>query len=155
GAVRFPRALIALFTEAIRRRNPSPGRADTEDQREQRRAGFDDRLLALVRRRRAVPEYATLANHLRNHLEQWFTFAFDPGIEPTNWRAEQAIRPAVVNRKVWGGNRTRAGADAQQALMSVFETCRQHARSVLEHVSLTLRAFGNRMLQRPTLLPER
>jgi len=22
------------------------------------------------------------------------------------WRAEQAIRPAVVNRKVWGGNRT-------------------------------------------------
>jgi transposase len=155
GAVRFPRELIALFTEAIHQRNREAGGADTEDQREQQRAGFDDRLLALVSRRRAVPEYATLAKHLRNHLEQWFAFVFDPRVEPTNWKAEQAIRPAVVNRKVWGGNRTRAGADAQQTLMSVFETCRRHARSVLDHVSLTLRAFGNRLLQRPTLIPER
>src|SRR5207253_877756 len=67
-------------------------------------------LLALVTRPRAVPEYATLAKHLRNHFEQWFAFVFDPRIEPTNWKAEQAIRPAVVNRKVWGGNRTAAGA---------------------------------------------
>ena len=155
GAVRFPRELIALFTEAIHQRNQEPGGADTEDQREQRRSGFDDRLLALVNRRRTAPEYATLAKHLRTHLEQWFAFVFDPRVEPTNWKAEQAIRPAVVNRKVWGGNRTRTGADAQQALMSVFETCRRHARSVLDHTSLTLRAFGNRLLQRPTLLPER
>jgi hypothetical protein len=28
----------------------------------------------------------------------------------TNYHAEQAIRPAVVNRKVWGGNRTLAGS---------------------------------------------
>ena len=60
-----------------------------------------------------MPEYATLAKHLRNHFEQWFAFVFDPRIEPTNWQAEQAIRPAVVNRKVWGGNRTDAGAKAQ------------------------------------------
>ncbi len=155
GAVVFPRQLIGLFTEAIHQRNQEPGDAYTEDQREQQRSGFDDRLLALVSRRRAVPEYATWSKHLRNHLEQWFTFAFDPRVEPTNWKAEQAIRPAVVNRKVWGGNRTGAGSDTQQALMSVFETCRRHARSVLDHVSLTLRAFGNRLLQRPTLLPER
>ncbi len=30
----------------------------------------------------------------------------DPTIAATNHWAEQAIRPAVVNRKVWGGNRT-------------------------------------------------
>ena len=155
GAVRFPRGLIALLTEAVHQRNQEAEGAYTEDQREQRRSQFDDRLRALVSRRRAVPEYATLAKHLRTHLEQWFTFVFDPRVEPTNWKAEQAIRPAVLDRKVWGGNRTRAGADAHQALMSVFETCRRHARSVLDHVSLTLRAFGNRLLQRPTLLPQR
>lgn len=155
GAVRFPRALIALLTEAIHERNAGAWSSWADSRRDRRRAEFDDRLLALVSRRRAVREYATLSKHLHNHLEQWFAFVFDPRVEPTNWKAEQAIRPAVVNRKVWGGNRTRAGADAQQALMSVFETCRRHARPVLDHLSLTLRAFGNRLLQRPQLLPER
>ena len=110
---------------------------------------FDDRLLELVQRPRAVPEYSTLAKHLRNHFEQWFAFVFDPRIEPTNWQAEQAIRPAVVNRKVWGGNRTAAGARAQGVLMSVFETCRRQTLSVVDHVSRTLRWFGNRLLPRP------
>ena len=43
-----------------------------------------------------------------------FLFLRDPSIDATNWRAEQAIRPAVVIRKVCGGNRTRRGADTQQ-----------------------------------------
>jgi transposase len=46
-------------------------------------------------------------------------------VQATNWRAEQAIRPAVVNRKHWGGNRTWHGADTQQVLMSVIRTARQ------------------------------
>ena len=152
GAVRFPRQVIALFTEAIHWRNETSGRVWTEDQREQQREAFDDRPLELVSRPRVVPEYATLAGHLRNHFEQWFSFVFDPRIEPTNWKAEQAIRPAVVNRKVWGGNRTVAGANAQGVLMSVLETCRRQTRSVVDHLSQTLRSFGNRLLPRPTLL---
>ena len=71
---------------------------------------------------------------------------------PTNWQAEQAIRPAVVNRKVWGGNRTEAGAKAQSVLMSVIETCRRGARSVMDHIAGTLRAFGNVLVPRPQLL---
>lgn len=102
-----------------------------------------------------MPAYTTLAKHPYQHPEHWFTFVFDPSVEPTNWKAEQAIRPAVVNREVWGGNRTRIGADAQGILMSVFETCRRHARPVLEFVSENLRAWGNRLLQAPTLLPGR
>ena len=98
-----------------------------------------------------MPEYATLARHLWGHFEQWFAFVFDPRIEPTNWKAEQAIRPAVVNRKVWGGNRTAAGARAQGALMSVFETCRRQSLSAVDHVSRTLRWFGNRLLPPPLL----
>jgi len=149
--VRFPREVIALFTEAIRGRNETRRGVLTADQRERQREAFDDRLLTLVSRPRAVPEYATLAAHLWNHFEQWFAFVFDPRIEPTNWRAEQAIRPAVVNRKVWGGNRTPAGAQAQGVLMSVLETCRRHTRSVVDHVHQTLCWFGNRLLPRPLL----
>ena len=82
-------------------------------------------------------------------------FLSDPSIEPTNWAAEQAVRPAVVNRKVWGGNRTPAGARAQEVLMSVLETLRRQARSALDYVSQTLRSVGNLLLPRPVLLPTR
>jgi len=50
---------------------------------------------------------------------------------------------------------TPAGAQAQGVLMSVFETCRRQAHSVVDHLSQTLRSFGNRALQRPVLLPGR
>ncbi|HEX4144411.1 MAG TPA: IS66 family transposase [Pirellulales bacterium] len=66
-----------------------------------------------------------LAAHLRAHALAWFWFLIDPTIDATNYRAEQALRPAVVNRKVWGGNRTWAGARAQAVLMSVLRTCAQ------------------------------
>ena len=95
------------------------------------------------------------ANHLMNHFAQWFAFLVQPKIEPTDWKAEQAIRPAVVNRKVWGGNRTPIGARAQTVLMSVIETARRHARSVIDHLSETLRAYGNRFALRPMLLKVR
>ncbi|HSH23030.1 MAG TPA: hypothetical protein VK975_03115, partial [Acidimicrobiales bacterium] len=40
-------------------------------------------------------------------------------------RGEQGIRPAVVNRKVWGGNRTERGAEHQSRLMTFLRTAHQ------------------------------
>ena len=81
-----------------------------------------------------------LARHLRRHLHQLFTFLHKPGIDATNYKAEQAIRPAVVNRKVWGGNRTPAGAAAQSILMSVLVTLRQNGQDALTFISRQLRS---------------
>ncbi len=72
-----------------------------------------------------------LAKHLAKHRNQLFTFLKIPGIDATNYRAEQAMRPAAVNRKVWGGNRTAAGAHAQSVLMTVLRTGRQQLRDTL------------------------
>jgi transposase len=155
GAVRFPRRVISLFTEAIHARNEGAFAGRSFEELEARREEFDGRLLKLIRTPRVVPEYATLSAHLGRHFGQWFSFVVDPTLEPTNWRAEQALRPAVVNRKVWGGNRTERGARHQAALMSVLETCHRQARSTLDHLSQTLRAFGNRLLPRPVLLEGR
>jgi transposase len=155
GAVRFPRQVIALFTDAIHQRNGFlRGELSLEELQDQREA-FDERLLALAGRSRAVPEAERLAKHLWNHAGEWFAFVTDPTIEATNWQAEQAIRPAVVNRKVWGGNRTAAGAHAQGILMSVLETCRRQTRSALDYVSQTLRSIGNLFLPRPVLFATR
>lgn len=69
------------------------------------------------------PGNRRLANFLSDHLGEVFAYLRHPGMAATNYRGEQSIRPAVVNRKVWGGNRTWAGAWAQSVLMSVIGTC--------------------------------
>lgn len=155
GAVHYPRQLIALFTAAIHLRNQHRQGKVSAKRLRQTRTDFDARLEKLAWPAREVPAYETLSEHLWRHLGEWFTFLDDPEVEPTNWEGEQAIRPAVVNRKVWGGNRTWVGAHAQEVLMSVLGTCARTGRSGLEFVSQTLRAFGNPLLPHPVLLPAR
>ncbi len=87
------------------------------------------------------------AGHLAREFPAVFLFLRDPSIDATNWRAEQAIRPAVAIRKVCGGNRTRRGADTQQILASVVRTARQRR--------LDPRALFTTMLRAPEpVVPE-
>ena len=95
-------------------------------------------MLDLSERPRSNAANARLARHLYHHGEQWLMFLIDPSLPATNWQAEQAIRPAVVNRKVWGGNRTEAGAEAQQVILSVLQTCKQQLLSGFHYVRDTL-----------------
>jgi transposase len=89
------------------------------------RARLQARLDKLLERSPTHDPNRKLLNHLCNERDNLLTFLEVPGVQATNWRAEQAIRPAVVNRKHWGGNRTWHGADTQQVLMSVIRTARQ------------------------------
>jgi transposase len=91
----------------------------------------------------------TFAWHLYNHLEQIFTFLYFHGLDATNWRAEQAIRFGVILRKVWGGNRTWAGAHAQAVLMSVWRTCWQQGRNAIDLLSRVLRGQRVRLARPP------
>jgi len=84
-----------------------------------------DRLLA---RTFGLPANRRLAKHLCHEQPHLFTFLHCPGIDATNNAAEQAIRPAVVARKTWGGNRTHNGARAQQILASVLRTSWQQGK---------------------------
>ena len=80
------------------------------------------------------------AAHLATEFPAVFLFLWDPSLDATNWRAEQAIRPAVVIRKVCGGNRTRHGADTQQVLASVVRTARQRNLDLPPLIAAMLRA---------------
>jgi transposase len=152
GAVHYPRRLIAMFSEAIHLRNRYLAGEVTAEELKEARERYEERLARLLRPVREVPAYETLSAHLWKHFDEWFTFLDHPEVEPTNWEGEQAIRPAVVNRKVWGGNRTWRGARAQEVLMSTLRSCTRTGRSSLDFVSDTLRAFGNPALTRPSLL---
>lgn len=69
---------------------------------------------------------AQLQQHLSQQWAALFSFLFEPTLDATNWRAEQALRPAVLTRKTCGGgNRTARGAVSQQCLTSVLRTADQ------------------------------
>jgi transposase len=71
------------------------------------------------------PANRRLAKHLEHERPFLFTFLYCPGLDATNHEAERAVRWMVIARKVWGGNRTWAGAWTQQILVSVLRTCWQ------------------------------
>lgn len=73
--------------------------------------------------------------HLQREAPAMFTFLKDDGVDATNWRGEQAIRPAVVNRKVWGGNQTDLGADTQGTMMSIIRTAAQHGVDAIDYLA--------------------
>lgn len=113
-----------------------PAASDDRDDRDETVTDRRDRLAAEIARLEngldtliagtpTHPPNRKLLAHLANEREHLLTFLKIPGVAATNWRAEQAIRPAVVNRKSWGGNRTDHGARVQQTLMSVIRTSRQ------------------------------
>ena len=81
----------------------------------------------------------TFRKHLEKHRAQLLTFLNEENLEATNWPAEQAIRPAVVNRKVFGGKRTWTGAHALEVQASLFSTCRKNAINALTPLSKLLR----------------
>ena len=83
------------------------------------------RLAQRLDRPSRVADVQRFTRHLHRESPALWSFLVDPTIDATNWRAEQAIRPAVVTRKVWGGNRSWRGAHAQQTLTSVIRTAQQ------------------------------
>jgi transposase len=94
------------------------------------------RLSVVLGQPTTVPDIRRFMRHLDREWDALFTFLFDSTIDATNWRAEQAIRPAVITRKVCGGgNRTTRGAVTQQVLASVLRTTRQ--RGLDTHAVLT------------------
>jgi len=63
-----------------------------------------------------------LRKRIIKHNQELFIFLDNPAVEPTNNRAERALRPLVIMRKVTFGNRSALGALNQAMLMSVIQT---------------------------------
>jgi transposase len=148
-AALFPRQVRQLLTDALTLRDRRDAGQLSAHGLAVTRGRLEARLGRLLYWPKTQPDNERLAKHLDKHRQDLFTFLKVPGLDATNYRAEQAMRPAAVNRKVWGGNRTAAGAHAQSVLMTVLATCRQQARDSLGVVADILR--GRRV--RLALLP--
>ena len=90
---------------------------------------YVDRMHDLTARPRCNEVNDIFASHLHNYGHAWFSFLLQPDLPATNHQAEQALRTPIVNRKVFGGNRTDAGCEAQVITSSTIQTCKQQKRS--------------------------
>ena len=112
---------------------------------------LEARLERLLERNYRLPENKRLAKHLNHEFDYLFTYLKNPGLEATNWRGEQAIRPAVVTRKVWGGNRNEHGAHTQEVLMTVLRSARQRKLEPLPLLANLLRSTQPYVLPLPRI----
>jgi len=139
GAVRFPRAIAAVLKTALKLRD----RRDQGTISPHGVAVATGRLKARMRRllsaRLSHPGNRRFAAHLKRYEKAHFVFLTRDGVEATNWPAEQAIRPAVINRKTSAGNRSVTGARTLAVLMSVVRTCRQKRLQVAQVLTDMLR----------------
>lgn len=148
-ACRFPQQVIDLFTSALRRRDRLNAADADSDLRVRVYESYVEQLDALTRQTRHNAANERFAKHLHQHVADWFVFLLDPHVPATNHRAEQALKTPIVNRKVWGGNRTAHGAQAQAVLSSVLQTCKNTARDVFTFLSNAFRNILENLIAPP------
>ena len=130
GQARVPHAARRIFKDALALRDQRE--VIDADEFRLKVTELGERTDKLLQMRPTHEPNRRLLAHLANEREHMFTFLAEPGVQATNWRAEQALRPAIVNRKSWGGNRSWQGARTQQITMSVIRTARQQNTDPLE-----------------------
>jgi len=86
---------------------------------------------------RAYAELRKFAYKIENGLEHWFTCVLHPEIEPTNNKAERALREIVVQRKIsslWNEK----GVMIKEIIMSVLATWRLRGLNTFSMLRQTL-----------------
>jgi transposase len=147
AAARFPRQVKALLQQGLRLRDRARDGEITAHGLRVMAGRLREKLRVLVAPIKTHAANERLAKFLEIHLDEVFVYLERPDLDATNWRGEQAIRPAVVNRKVWGGNRTWIGAQAQAVLMSILATLNQRHHPAIHWLSQLLRR------PKPLLIP--
>jgi transposase len=79
-----------------------------------------------------------LIGKISNGFDYWFTFIVNPGVEPTNNRAERALRPQVVLRKILGTLRNEKGTSIHERIMTTLATWGQRGLNSLQMLTAKL-----------------
>lgn len=79
-------------------------------------------------------------NKAPNGYDYWFTFLVNPGLEPTNNRAERALREHVVIRKIIGTLRNERGAFIHETVMTALQTWEMRGMNAREKLLEALRS---------------
>ncbi|MEK7817179.1 MAG: IS66 family transposase [Actinomycetota bacterium] len=144
AAIRFPRQVLDLLKDGLDLRDRRDAREISPHGLAVAQGHLFTRFHRLLLARITDPENWRFLKHIGYHMDQIFTFLKRRGIEATSWPADQAIRPAVVNRKVFGGNREELGARAQERIASVAATCVQRGVDLFGYLARVICAPEDR-----------
>ena len=75
---------------------------------------------------------------IKRGYPNWFTFVITPGVEPTNNRAERALRELVVQRKIIGTLRNGKGTRIYETLFTLLSTWQRRGLNLPETLSAAL-----------------
>ena len=105
-----------------------------------------------------VPEASVLRERIWDQRESFFRFleaapAEGVRVEPTNNRAERALRPLVMFRRVTQGTRCEAGRRWWERVWSARETLQRQGRSFFGYVVDALRATAGGLTPPSVLAP--
>jgi sulfatase maturation enzyme AslB (radical SAM superfamily) len=75
---------------------------------------------------------------ISNGFEYWFTFVIYHGVEPTNNRAERALREHVVLRKIIGTLRNDKGTSIHERIITALATWEQQGVNSQQMLRSTL-----------------
>lgn len=138
---RFPARVTRILQHALTVRDRRAAGAMSAHGVDVARDHLFNQLCLVLDQPGTIPDVQRFARHLMVELPAIFSFLVDPDLDATNWRAEQALRPAVITRKVCGGgNRSQRGADTQQVLASVLRTAHQRQFDTTDVLTALLRA---------------
>lgn len=140
GAVLFPRKVKAILREGLQVRDRRDAGAISARTAAGKANQLQQRMVELTEPVKTHPANERFAAHLFRQQRHLFTYLRIPGIDATNYRAEQALKTPIVNRKVWGGNRTEDGAAAQGILASVLKTLALSGQQAVTWLSGLFRA---------------
>ena len=93
---------------------------------------FEEELNQLVELPLDNHDAENLRKRLVTHRDENFTFLRFKEIDPDNNRAERALRPSVVMRKITYGNNSQTGAFNHETLMTLVETVKLHDANPLD-----------------------
>jgi transposase-like protein len=124
------RRLLNWCKDALRLKKRWQELADA--QYEMKASRLEDRLDCLMRSEPTHPEAKRLVKRLCRHRPELTRFLWDKDLDGTNNAAERALRPAVVMRKITGGSRSDAGAQAWATLASLVRSTDQRGLGVFE-----------------------
>jgi transposase len=85
-----------------------------------------------IRKEYSIENVRKFIGKINNGFDYWFTFIINPGVEPTNNRAERALRPHVVLRKILGTLRNDKGTSIHERIMTTLATWGQRGLNSLQ-----------------------
>jgi transposase len=88
----------------------------------------------MVEQMSSYKELRKFAIKIKNGLEHWFTCLIHLFVEPTNNRAERALRELIVQRKIMGGLRREKGARIMEVITSVIATVKKREMPLFQTI---------------------